>query len=130
MGFKSTNRTKDAITNVQRVLIVENKLLMGAGIERMLQNKADFEVWGVMPTDGPTLVQEILRTRPDVVIMEESPYLVDSTTLFFLLKELPELRLVVVNTEDNLIHVYDKYQIMLTHATDFMAVIQHNNGLP
>ena len=127
----STNRSRKMTSKWQkRILVVENELLLGASIEHLLKNEADFCVWGVTSTDVPTLVEEIIRIRPDVVILEEVRHPIEPAKLLILLKEIPRLRLIVVSAEDDVIQIYDKDQFMATQTADLVTIIHRDSSLP
>lgn len=109
---------------MQRVLIVEHQLLLGAGVQSLLTGEADLDVIGISPADQLELVQEIRRFRPDVVVLDEVTYLANPTKLLVFLKNHPKLRVVVVSANDNLVCIYNKQQVLVTRATDLINIIR------
>lgn len=133
-SFKTKTHLANGSSNMatdqqKRILILENESLLGASIEHILKKEGDLNVLGLTPTDGATLVQDIIYARPDILILEEVRYLFDPAKLLFLLQEIPRLRLIVVNAADNLAQIYDKDQILLTRTADLVAVIRHDRNL-
>jgi DNA-binding NarL/FixJ family response regulator len=52
-----------------RVLLVDDHAVLRGGLERLLAGESDIEVVGTA-ADGDEAVQEVRRTRPDVVLMD------------------------------------------------------------
>jgi DNA-binding NarL/FixJ family response regulator len=109
---------------VQRVLVVENQILMGAGIQILLGGQADLEVMGIAPCDQAELAREIRRWRPDLVVVNKDSQYVDPTKLLATLQGYPKLRLVVVSANDNRVCVYDKQQVLTNGARDLLGIIR------
>jgi len=111
------------VINLQRVLIIENNLLLGAGIQNLLAGTANLDVIGISSRKWPDLVQEIERLQPEVIVLDEASHRASLTKLLPLLKEFPQLRLVVVSANDNRIHIYGKQEILITVATQLINII-------
>ena len=111
------------MSNVPRVLIVQNELLLGAGLQALLAHETDLEVIGISPHDQAELAQDIRQIRPDIVFLDEDSYLVDAGELLILLQDLPKLRVMVINTNDNLLHIYDVQQVMILSTTQLINLI-------
>ena len=112
--------------NVSRVLIVENQLLLGAGLQNLLTGEADLDVIGISPSSQLELVQEIRKTRPDVVLLLKDSFLTDATELLAFLEGYPKLRVLVVNASDQLIHIYDKQEVQVKHTTQLISIIRES----
>lgn len=95
---------------IQNVLIVENKILLGASIQNLLANM-NFNVCGIMPQTEIDLIKAIWSVRPDVVILNEDSRLTTPAQLLTQLKTYPNLRLIVVNTNDHTIKIYDQKEL-------------------
>jgi chemotaxis response regulator CheB len=105
-----------------RVLVVENRSVLGAAVQSLLAGQTGLEVVGVAPRDYAELIVEIWRARPNVVVLHKVMGLADSS-LFDFLQCFPKMRLVVVNENDNMARIYDKHQVMLTRAADLANLI-------
>lgn len=117
-----TDKSNSLATGVWRVLVVENQRLLGAGIEILLSREAGLQVIGVTPEDEVALRQAISRSQPDVVVLDEAT--TDSTRLWALLQDHPELRVVVVSADDGLVRTYEKRQVIVTRAADLTALVK------
>jgi len=115
---------------VQRVLIVENKLLLGAGIETLLANEPEVDVIGITPVDENSLIQEIYHIQPDVVVLDAETTLIDpNNKQLSQLQENLQFRTITVSANDNLIRVYDKQEIMIVQTTNLIKIIKNNYDL-
>lgn len=107
---------------MRRVLVIENQRLLGAGIERLLRREADLQVVGVMPENQGALLQAIGYSHADVVILDASA--TDAAGLLALLEQYPGLRLVLVSADDGLVRTYEAHQVIVTQATELVALIK------
>lgn len=107
-----------------QVLVIENHILIGAGIQSFLAGEADLAVTGISPSDEIELAREIRRLRPDIAVIDKDSRLVDPTDLLFRLEDYPKLRLVVVSANDNRVCIYDKQQLLTSRARDLLDIIR------
>ena len=131
-GRRTTALTTDLggkRTNLRRVLIVENSLLLGAGVQSLLAGQADLDVIGISPKDQAELIQEIERFRPEVVVLDEVTPLADTARVLTFLEVCPELRVVVLSANSNLVRLYHKQRILVTQASDLITVLRASQSL-
>jgi DNA-binding NarL/FixJ family response regulator len=114
--------SKDAA--VLRVLVVENQLLLGAGIQKFLSDETDFEVIGSSPCNQLELVREIRQLRPDVVFLDIDSRLADAIDLLTFLENLPDLRVILVSTDHDRIQIYTRREVLIQHPTDLFGIIR------
>lgn len=110
----------------QRVLIIDNRSIMGAGIEALLANSDQLQITGAVPQDENDLVRIIWQFSPDVIILNHQLQLTDPAHLLTLLKEYHSFRLIVVNEDDNTMEIYEKRQITTKHHSDLTTAVQWN----
>lgn len=108
---------------MQRVLIVESELLLGAGVESILAGHTGLDVAGISPCDQAVLVEEIRVFRPDIVVMDVVTRFASATNLLALLEDCPKLRVLVMSVDDNRICVYDKREVLVTQVRDLLDII-------
>lgn len=119
--------TADRVINVQSVLIIENQMLLGAGVQTLLAGEADLEVIGISPSSQERLAQEVSRLRPDVIVLDETSHLAGPTKLLSLLKDSPKLRIVVISANHNLVRIYNKQETRLGRTTDLFDIIRERS---
>lgn len=119
-------------THMRRILIVENELLLGAGIEHLLTGEADLDVTGIAGADEAILLKEIKHFQPDVVILDRATCLIHPTKLLAQLQDYPHLRVIVISADDNTVQIFEKQQILVTRIRDlaslFYTVINYSRG--
>ena len=96
----------------QQVLIVENQLLLGAGLQSLLTNKTNLTVTGISPGDHEELVREIRRIQPDVILLDADSRLANPAELLALLGNDPAARVLAFNANDHLVRIYTNQQVL------------------
>lgn len=110
--------------NVLRVLVVENQLLLGAGLQNLLSGEIDLDVIGISPRNQLELVQKIRQIQPDVVFLDKDSRLTDATDLLIFLENFSKLRVIVLNANDNLARIYIKKQTLVTPTARLISIIR------
>jgi chemotaxis response regulator CheB len=119
-AIAASNRT----INMQRILILENQRLVGAGIQFLLDGEADLDVIGISFHDSEELAQIINKSEPDVIVLDEVGHLTHLTRLLPLLNDWTKLRIVVVSGQDNLIRIYSRQEVFVTRASQLINIIR------
>jgi DNA-binding NarL/FixJ family response regulator len=111
---------------LKRVLVFRGENLLTAGVENLLAREDDLLVLGVSDVfeDGFSFEHEIELFHPSVIILDESSLSTDFPFLYEILKKYPQLRVIVVDEGDNLVHIFDKRAIMVAQSTDLIEVIR------
>ncbi len=103
----------------QRVVIFSKPSLFARGISRLIEESGLIVVGTELSTDEAlTRVQSLL---PDIIILanaEPSP-----SQIITLLDYAPNVRVVCLTLERNLIRVYDRHQLDAHEAQDFVNVL-------
>jgi DNA-binding NarL/FixJ family response regulator len=111
-------------TDVRRVLIVENQMLLGAGVHSLLGDETDLKIRGISPHDQNELIQDIGRFQPDIVIMDKVSQLIAPLNLLTALENHSQLQVIVVSADDNQVCIYDKRRLLVKQASDFLDMIR------
>ena len=111
-------------SNVYRILIVENQQLLGGGLQSLLSGETNLDVIGISPRNQLELVQKIRQIQPDVVLLDEDSCLTNATDLLTFLENFSKLRVIVVNANDNLAHIYIKKQILVSPADQLVSIVR------
>lgn len=104
----------------QRVLVIENDLLLGASIESLLVQEPNLEVIGFSSQDEKDLIDKILLLQPAVVILDEATHSNHSIWLLTMLKKHQDMRLIIVNADKNFIQIYHKQNLFLNQSSDLI----------
>lgn len=115
---------------MKRVLVFQSENLLAAGVESLLAREDDLLVLGLanICDDDFSFEHEINLFQPSVVVFDESTLLTDFSYLFGIMKKYPQLRLIVVDEGDNLVHIFDKQVTMVAQSTDLIDVIRRDQN--
>ena len=104
----------------------------------MFLTTGETDKWDVIrfPADQciSSLVDEVQKTKPDLVILYQAQPVDDSDPLIRLLQEQPELkvianqpesRVIIVSLENNVMQVYSKRSITVRQVSDLLSVIEN-----
>lgn len=81
-----------------------------------------------------SLVEQVQKARPDLVILYQARAGIDSDPLTKLIQEQPELRVIVdqpesrvitVNLASNVMQVYSKHSVTVRQLSDLLSVIEN-----
>ena len=113
-------------TSTQRVLVIDNRSIMGAGVETLLSNSAELQVIGTTPSDEDDLVRDVWQFSPNVIILSHQSQLTNPVRLLSLLNNYHSFRLIVVSEDDNMMEIYEKRQVTASHRSDLATAVQWN----
>jgi DNA-binding NarL/FixJ family response regulator len=130
MTYLDKNRLNICEGELKRVLVFRGENLLAAGVESLLTREDDLLVLGVANNcdDGFSFEHEIELFHPSVVILEESSLSADFSFIYEVLKKYPQLRVIVVDEGDNLVHILDKRAITVVQSTDLIEVIRRDHN--
>lgn len=113
---------------MKRVLVFRCENLLTAGVESLLAREDDLLVLGVTDVceDGLSFEHEIELFHPSVVVLDESSIFTEFSFIYDILKKYPQLRVIVVDQGDNLVHIFDKRALMVAQSTDLIEVIRRD----
>ncbi len=89
----------------KRVVLLSNRSLFVAGVERLLQDVSDVEL-NVLPVDHPSLSQEVARFAPDVIILDSGGATPGEGAIVGLLAEHPRAKVIGLNLNESVIKVF------------------------
>ena len=112
-----------------KCLVVCSNELMGIAVENLFKTQADLEVVNIHLLTDADLVQELELNQPDVLITDESVDLSNPTMGLQSLIRFLNIRVIVLNTQANVLHVYKKQDVLVTEISDLFSVVrdQHIN---
>ena len=87
------------------------------------------ETWEVMklPADQciSVLVEQVQKIKPDLVILYQAKPLDDADEVGKLIQQQPDLRMITVSLENNVMQVYSKRSITVRQVSDLLSVIEN-----
>jgi hypothetical protein len=110
------------------VLLVENGLLLSAGLKHLLTSDPHLCVVSTIFHDIDDLIEQIVTYQPEVVVLTAGLVCTQWDKLHTCLQNCKRLRLVVINLEDDCINVYDKHQVVVTKAGDLLTIVRENTA--
>ena len=107
-----------------RVLIIHSNLLLLAGVENLLTRENDLQLSSVDFKNEKCLENTIARLKPNVVIFDDNVRFEDESILWGLIKKSPALRILIVGANKNLVQLFDKQEIQISHFKDLVTAIR------
>lgn len=108
------------------VLWGQNDLLTKA--MEMFLTAGESEAWNVIKLPAnqciTTLVEQVQKIKPDLVILYQAKPGHDSESLGKLIQDQPDLRMITVSLENNVMQVYSKRTITIRQVSDLLSVIE------
>jgi DNA-binding NarL/FixJ family response regulator len=111
---------------LKNVLVINNKDLLSGGVLSLLCHENDFVVINKDVIEKSALNNAMEEFHPDVVIVNESLLSTFPSTLLGWLKVFPETRLIVLDENENLLHIYEKKEVVVERSLDLIATIRRN----
>jgi hypothetical protein len=103
---------------------VYSDLLLSPGVERLISASDEFCLKGVAIKDKQVLSEEIHHFQPDMVIMDESSSFTAPSTIIEMLKNRPQMRLIVIKIRDNQLQVYNRVEFSVSCFEDLLSIIR------
>lgn len=105
----------------------QNDLLTKAMEMFLTENES--EQWNIikLPADQciAALVEQVQKFKPDLVILYQAKPADDSDELGKLIQQQPDLRMITVSLENNVMQVYNKRSITVRQVSDLLSVIEN-----
>lgn len=106
-----------------RVLIAYGRSLLLAGLERRLSVAPHITLYHINP-DNPALLSRVLEFGPEVVLLDQrDPDLDVSATVWLLLDQVAQTRILVLNASDGCSDLYERHRVMVTSLDDLVDAI-------
>jgi DNA-binding NarL/FixJ family response regulator len=109
---------------VKRVLVVIKKVLLRVGLESLLSQHQDLHIKTIVYQNEKALVAEIRDFQPVVILMDEAIQLDHHPNVLGMLLDFPNIKLLVVNSKENRLHVFEKKEIRISQSADFINAIR------
>jgi hypothetical protein len=110
---------------VKRVLVVINKVLFRVGLESLLSQQKEWDLKTIVYQNDNTLVAAIKDFQPEVILVDEGVQIKDLPNVLGIFSDFPEIRLLVVNSQENRIQVYDKREIPISRPEDLFNAVKN-----
>jgi hypothetical protein len=108
------------------ILWGQNDLLTKA--MEMFLTAGESEAWNIIKLAADqciaALVEQVQTIQPDLVIFSQTNPGDDSDQLGKLIQEQPDLRMIAVSLENNVMQIYSKRSITIRQVSDLLSVIE------
>ncbi|MBP8001382.1 MAG: response regulator transcription factor [Chloroflexi bacterium] len=106
-----------------RVLILDNEMILSAGIEQLLRNAAAIEVHGLQSDSQNRILETIHQLKPDTVILNRQSTLTNALELLYLFRgDYPE-QIIEVNPQSEQVQVYERHWLTIRHISELTIII-------
>jgi DNA-binding NarL/FixJ family response regulator len=111
----------------RRILIVGIGSLLEEGVESLLAQEPNVQVWAIHHEDEDALIQYAARLHPDVILFHEMGAL-DADRIFDLVRTIPvePLRVVILRSSDSAVDLYEKRRVYTADGGNFRDLILGN----
>ena len=116
---------------MKRVLIVSSGLLLTSGVDSLLSREADLDIRS-LEVDGhneDTLITQIARFKPEVVVLDGSWKSHQLSRLLAELRDCRKFRVIVIDGKENLMHIFDKQVVEVSRGGDLVTAIRRAQSL-
>lgn len=103
--------------------------LFGGAVEALLAGLDNWRTVRIFDERGvDALTQKKERLHPDLLILKQESIVHDIQPLLRLIRSFPDLRIITINTENNLIEIYDRRLRHIREIADLLSVINENSN--
>jgi len=112
------------------ILIVHARSLLLESIVGLLKSSENgsFEVVNTLADDLPDLVREVVELKPATIVIDEATFFTEPADLMVMLLGIQRIRLIALNSETNLMEIYDKSEFIITHPAEFIEVLNYEQA--
>ena len=118
------NRTSIRIWPLKHVLIAVQANVLATGIESVLKSVDGIAVNRIAFNDKNVIRAEIERLQPAILVLEEMQAVAQVLPLLELFRLHPNLKILVVNVDSNVVQVYERRELFLEAGNDLVQAIQ------
>lgn len=112
-----------------RVLVINGGDLLFGGVVKLLSQEDDFEVIKRDFSDSSTLISVLEDFRPVVLIINESLLFTDLYAIFDCLRDFSGLRVIALNIQKNLLHIFEKKEYFVGGASDLFDIVRWEKNI-
>jgi hypothetical protein len=112
----------------KRILVVQTGSILDEGIKTLIMNEPNLQAATVTYTDHHAFLEQGAYTHHDVLLLSEASPLdwIHTSQILRGISPWKNLRVIIIRLEDNLLEVYDKQCLKMTHNSDLISFITHH----
>jgi len=117
---------------LKRILIVQVRSLLLESIVGLLEasENGDLDVVSTFADNLPDLITVVYEIAPDVIVIDRATCFTTPEDMIVNLLNMKSIRIVVLNSENNKMDIYDKNEINIVHPSDFIEALNHEQIAP
>lgn len=101
--------------------------LLATAIESLLHSACGLQVIKLLGNqDAGLLAREVEKVQPKVLFINKGDSTEEYPPPLHLILEFPELKIIVINPENNRVEVYKRENIHIKEASDILSIIEGN----
>lgn len=98
--------------------------LLGGAVEALLKRLGGWKTIRIFDERGiDVLVREVGRIRPNLLIIKQENIIRDIHSLLRLVQGFPDIKIITINPDNNLVEVYDKHLYQIREISDLLSII-------
>ncbi len=109
---------------VKKVLVYIDDTLLKTGVTSLISKYKEFELVVMHAQTPQHLLEASTQLKPDAIIVERKFLNSQEDVLGLLYKCLSNTRVITVDEQDNLLHVYIHFGIPVTQSSDLIGIIR------
>ncbi len=106
-----------------RCLLVSDNDLISAGVRSVLAPYADLVIYSLVAATDAEIIRATEVMQPDAIILDQRTSKVLVSKVIQLLTGQTHLRIVLINHEDNFLHVYQGQRFGVFQVTDLGSIL-------
>ena len=120
---KDMNTTDSHAATTNRVLILGNEGMMGAGLEYLLSGDQTLDVFGIEAQRECALLEKIQQIKPDIIILVLESQVISPCRLLEALPDYGRIRIILVSAESNTFDVYERQPITAQNQDSLLSCL-------
>ncbi len=107
----------------KKVLVVQSDCIIGGVLLSLIARQENLEVVTITTDQPVDLTEEVTRIEPDVILLDDQGHYDCNQDLHTLLEVIPDLKIIIMDSNDNRIKVIAKNQYDIKSADHFFEII-------
>jgi DNA-binding NarL/FixJ family response regulator len=107
----------------KRVLVIQSDRIMGDVLISLITRQDNLDVVSRSISTPLDLIEEVSCIKPDVIILDDQGQFACHTDLQVLLETIPDLKIVVLNSNNNHVEVFSKSEVFINTAKEFFEIL-------
>ena len=107
----------------KRVLLIESGRFIGGIIHNLFSSHEKLTIIESRPEDGRELIRAVKEAKPAIVVLDDTLQMEYLNYLLWYMRNVSDIRIVVVNTSLNQVEIYHKQQVAVRQSADLFEAL-------